>query len=34
VLVKTADPAQTPYLYITAGEDESLRRPIERFVEH
>jgi len=33
VLVKTADPAKTPYLYVTAGADEPLREPIERFVE-
>jgi S-formylglutathione hydrolase FrmB len=33
VLVKTAEPARTPYLYLTAGEDEGLRKPIEGFVE-
>jgi len=33
VLVKTADPAKTPYLYIGSGENEPLREPIERFVE-
>lgn len=33
VLVKTADSAQTPYLYIGSGDNEPLRRPIERFVE-
>jgi S-formylglutathione hydrolase FrmB len=33
VLVKTTDPVQTPYLYITAGENEPLRGPVERFVE-
>jgi putative tributyrin esterase len=32
VLVRAADPAQTPNLYITAGENEPLREPIERFV--
>ena len=32
VLVKSADPAHTPYLYITAGEQESLLTPIRRFV--
>jgi S-formylglutathione hydrolase len=31
VLVKTADPARTPYLYVTAGENEPLREPITRF---
>jgi putative tributyrin esterase len=32
ILVKSADPSQTPYLYITAGEQESLLPPIRRFV--
>lgn len=32
VLVKTADPARTPYLYITAGDQEALLDPIRRFV--
>lgn len=32
VLVKTADPARTPFLFISAGENEPLRKPIERFV--
>jgi putative tributyrin esterase len=32
VLVKTADPAKTPYLYITAGDQEALLAPIRRFV--
>jgi putative tributyrin esterase len=32
VLVKSADPAHTPYLYITAGEQEPLLPPIRRFV--
>lgn len=31
VLVKTADPAKTPYLYITAGKQEPLLGPILRF---
>ena len=31
--MKTADLAKTPYLYVTAGENEPLRGPIERFVE-
>jgi S-formylglutathione hydrolase FrmB len=31
LLVQTADPAQTPYLYITAGEQEPLLEPIRRF---
>jgi S-formylglutathione hydrolase FrmB len=31
VLVKTADPAKTPYLYITAGEQEAMLEPIRRF---
>jgi putative tributyrin esterase len=31
VLVKTADPAKTPYLYVTAGEQEPMREPIRRF---
>lgn len=30
-LVKTADPQTTPYLYVTTGEREPLREPIERF---
>jgi S-formylglutathione hydrolase FrmB len=33
VLVKTADPGKTPYLYMTVGEKEGLRPPNERFVE-
>jgi S-formylglutathione hydrolase FrmB len=32
VLVKSADPAYTPYLYITAGEQEPLLPPIRQFV--
>lgn len=32
ILVKSADPANTPFLYITAGEQESLLPPIRRFV--
>lgn len=32
VLVKTADPDKTPYLYITAGDQEALLDPIRRFV--
>ncbi len=32
ILVKNADPAHTPYLYITAGEQEPLLPPIRRFV--
>lgn len=32
MLVKSADPAHTPYLYITAGEQEPLLPPIRRFV--
>ena len=32
ILVKSADPAHTPYLYITAGEQESLLSPIRRFI--
>lgn len=32
VLVKTADPAKTSYLYITAGQQEALVEPITRFV--
>jgi S-formylglutathione hydrolase FrmB len=31
-LVKTADPAKTPFLYITSGESEPLLVPIQRFV--
>jgi S-formylglutathione hydrolase FrmB len=31
-LVKTADPARTPFLYITSGESEPLLVPIRRFV--
>ena len=31
VLIKSADPASTPYLYITAGEQEALLDPIRRF---
>jgi S-formylglutathione hydrolase FrmB len=33
VLVQTADPAATPYLYITAGEQEALLDPNRRFAE-
>jgi S-formylglutathione hydrolase len=32
VLVRSADPARTPYLYITAGEQEALLEPNKRFV--
>jgi S-formylglutathione hydrolase FrmB len=31
VLVRTADPARTPYLYLTAGEQEALLEPNRRF---
>ena len=31
VLVQSADPGKTPYLYITAGEQEPLLAPIRRF---
>lgn len=31
VLVKTADPAKTPYIYLTVGENEPLLEPNERF---
>lgn len=31
VLVNTVDPAKTPYLYVTAGEQEALLDPIRRF---
>ncbi len=31
VLVKTADPAKTPYLYVTAGQQEAMLEPIRRF---
>lgn len=30
-LVKTADPAKTPYIYVTAGEQEALLGPVRRF---
>lgn len=33
VLVQSASPAQSPYLYITAGEQEGLLEPIQRFVK-
>jgi putative tributyrin esterase len=33
ILMKSADPASTPYLYVTAGEQEPLLPPILRFVE-
>ncbi len=33
-LVQSANPAATPYLYITAGEPEALLGPIRRFVSH
>jgi S-formylglutathione hydrolase FrmB len=33
VLVKTTDPARTPYLYLTAGEKEPLLDPIQRFAQ-
>jgi putative tributyrin esterase len=32
VLVRTADPARTPYLYLTSGEEEPLLEPNRRFV--
>jgi putative tributyrin esterase len=32
ILVRSAEPAKTPYLYITAGEQEPLLEPIRRFV--
>lgn len=31
ILVQSANPAATPYLYITAGEQEGLLEPIQRF---
>jgi S-formylglutathione hydrolase FrmB len=31
ILVRTADPARTPYLYLTAGEQEALLEPNRRF---
>jgi S-formylglutathione hydrolase len=31
VLVRTADPVRTPYLYVTAGEQEPMLEPIRRF---
>jgi S-formylglutathione hydrolase len=31
VLLQSADPRTTPYFYLTAGEQEALRGPIERF---
>jgi S-formylglutathione hydrolase FrmB len=31
VTVVGADPAETPYLYLTAGEQEALLEPIQRF---
>ena len=31
VLIKSADPNSTPYIYITAGEQEALLDPIRRF---
>jgi S-formylglutathione hydrolase len=31
VLIRTADPRTTPYLYLTAGEQEPLLDPIQRF---
>jgi S-formylglutathione hydrolase FrmB len=34
VLLRSAKPASTPYVYLTAGEQESLREPIERFAAH
>jgi len=30
VLVKTADPAKTPYIYVTAGDQEALLGPVRR----
>jgi S-formylglutathione hydrolase FrmB len=30
-LVKTADPATTPYIYMTAGDNEPLLEPDRRF---
>jgi S-formylglutathione hydrolase FrmB len=33
VLVKTADPSKVPYLYLTAGEQEPLLDPIQRFAQ-
>ena len=32
ILVKSADPDRTPYLYVTAGEQEPLLPPIRRFL--
>ena len=32
VLVQSADPSKTPYLYVTAGEQEALLEPNQRFV--
>jgi len=31
ILVRSADPSATPYLYVTAGENEALLEPIRRF---
>ena len=33
VLVKSADPAKAPYFYLTAGKDEPLLEPDQRFTE-
>jgi len=33
VLVKSADPSRTPYLYVTAGEQEPLLPPIRQFAK-
>lgn len=33
LLVKSANPTQTPYLYLTAGEQEPLLEPIRRFAD-
>jgi len=33
VLIKTANPAMTPYIYLTAGNDEPLLDPDRRFAE-
>jgi enterochelin esterase-like enzyme len=31
VLVRTADPVRTPFVYVTAGEQEPMLEPIRRF---
>ena len=34
MLLRSAKPDATPYMYLTAGEQEPLREPIERFAAH